>query len=55
MMVIMQAFATNNNIPRHNVSAVIFSFAISISPPMSDAVDNSGCPKRYPDHLDAPN
>ena len=51
MMVIMKAFATNNNTPRTNVPTVISGFAISIPPPVSDAVDYSGGPEWNPDHL----
>jgi len=54
MMIIVQTFTTNNNTPRTNVLAFIFSFTIAIPPPVSNAVDNSGSPEWNPYHLYTP-
>jgi hypothetical protein len=54
MMIIVQTFTTNNNAPRTNVPTFIFSFTITIPPPMSNAVDYSGGPEWNPYHLYSP-
>jgi hypothetical protein len=54
MMIIVQTFTANNNIPRTNVLAFISSFTITIPPPMSNAVDHTCGPEWDPQHLYAP-
>ena len=54
VMIVVQFFATNHNTPRTDVSTEVASLAISVSNPMSDAINNTCGPEWNPYHLNTP-
>src|SRR5277367_5720794 len=53
-MVVMQFFATDDNAPRYDIGAGIFSRKGAIAPIVPDTVDDAGGKEWDPHHLDCP-
>ena len=54
VMVVVQFFAANPQAPRGEVGRSVGGLVIAITPPVTDAIDHSGCPERHPQHLHGP-
>ena len=55
MVIIVQLLTTNHDAPGRNVRTGIWCFKITVTPIVSDAVNDAGCCHRNPHHLNRPN